>query len=258
VLPVPTCAASRDLVAEIDDALQPATGLAALLDAAQRVRRRSGLVRSRFAFLLSHPERLAEVASRAYWHSNGFAKIKLLHGRDFTVRLHVWPASTGRGEVNPHGHRWVFASWILTGDGMSEAYYEPTESFDTDATRYVRCDYGPPGSPGPLRPRGGASLRVRQVVHRPAGTVYTCALDALHTVAPAGDELVATLVLQGPALIPSAPVFVRTDRGPELAPRPIPPDELRELFHLVDAAVAAEERDPIPSSATVGTYCEQH
>jgi hypothetical protein len=248
VLPAPTCAASRDLVAEIDDALRPATGLAALHDAAQRVRRRPGLVRRRLGFLLSHPERLAEVASRAYWHSNGFAKIKILHGRDFTVRLHVWPASTGRGEVNPHGHRWEFASWILTGDGMSEAYYEPVGSSHTDATPYTRCDYGPAGGPGQLRPVGDASLRVRQVVRRPAGTVYTCALDALHTVAPVGDGLVATLVLQGPAVIPSAPVFVRTDRAPEPAPRPIPQDELCELLHLVQSAIA-EEQDVKPPSA---------
>ncbi|MCO1655143.1 hypothetical protein [Pseudonocardia humida] len=247
MLPAPTCAASRALVAEIDDALLPATGLAALLDAAHRVRRRPDLVRSRLAFLLSHPERLAEVAGRAYWHSNGFAKIKLLHGRGFTVRLHIWPASTGRGEVNPHGHRWEFASWILTGAGMSEAYYESVESSHTDATPYTRCDYGP----GQLRPVGDASLRVQQVVRRPAGTVYTCTLDALHTVAPIGDGLVATVVLQGPALIHSARVFVRTDPGPEPAPRPIPQDELCELLHLVDAAFI-EEQDATRLDATVG------
>lgn len=251
----PTCAASRELVAEIDDALRPATGLAGLLDAAQRVRDKPKLVRSRLAFLRSHQERLAEVASRAYWHSNGFAKIKLLEGRGFTVRLHVWPAGTGRGEVNPHGHRWEFASWILTGNGMTEAYYEPAEADDVDATRYIRCDYGLPGGPGPLRPRGTQLLRVRELMQRPAGTVYTCALENLHTVAPIGDGLVATVVLQGPARIPSAPVFVRADRGPEPAPRPIPPAELSDLLGLVDTSVADRTPTGSRSAVTLGTYC---
>jgi hypothetical protein len=85
-------------------------------------------------------------------------------------------------------------------------------------------------------------------VRRPEGSVYICPLDVLHTVAPVGNGMVATVVVQSPPRIGSAPVYLRSDRGPEPPPRPISPARLRELFGEVDAAVAEE-----PAGA--GTYC---
>jgi hypothetical protein len=249
----PLVAASPELVAEIDD-LEPPSALTALRHAAERVRERPGLLGSRLAALCAHTDRLAEVASGTYWHSNGFAKIKLRQGRDYAVRLHIWPEGTGRGEVNPHGHRWEFGSWILTGDGIAESYYEPDDSDGTGAARYQRCDYfSAPAGPGRLQPGDDCSLRVREIVHRPAGEVYTCELDSLHTVAPVGNGLVATIVVQGPARVPSAPVYLRSDRDPEPDPQPIPPSELRALLLDVSAVIGADRLLSRASTAR-GTY----
>jgi hypothetical protein len=87
-----SCAAIRELVTEIPAALGPATDLAKLVDAALWLRSRSDLIRAWLQFMMSHPDQLAAVAESAYWHVNGFAKVKLVERNDFSLRLHVWPA----------------------------------------------------------------------------------------------------------------------------------------------------------------------
>lgn len=231
----------------------PSLGL--LVRAAESLRSRPDLVRSRLRYLQTHPDRLAEVARNSYLHSNGFAKIKIAEGHGFCARLHIWPAEKNRlGDVNPHGHRWEFASWVAVGEGMTERYFDEVEAHDPTAGMYVRCEYGSPGSEGRLRRRGQASLRARPKIDRPSNSIYTCTRDVVHTVAPVGDGLVATVVLQGPVRDQSTVVYVRPGREIVDHRRPITSVELYNLLGAVRGSIKrTDDLEALPSSRRART-----
>jgi hypothetical protein len=239
------CAATRELVAEITAALGPTVALAKLVDAALWLRSRSDLLQSRLRFLVSHPDRLAEIAQSAYWHVNGFAKVKLVERDEFSVRLHVWPAGRDRrGDTEPHSHRWDFASWIAVGAGLSENYFAECDSSEPGGRLHVRYAYGRRATGnGYLMPQGVVtSLLSDPPQERDTGTVYGCSHETIHTVAPVGHDLVATVVLQGRAVAESTAVYRPFGqlRFPHLEP-PIDPDHLAGLFGAVDVAITTSD-----------------
>lgn len=152
------------------------------------------------------------IAERSYWHPNGFAKLVLHTDPDFKLRLHVWPAGEGRlGESNPHSHRWPFASTVVAGGGLHMVEY--TES-ETRGYRYDRYRYGAdPADRAALVAAGTARLTRVRSLHNGYGGVYSCDTDVVHTVAPIGAALTATLVVQGPQRTPSTVVYRRPGLG---------------------------------------------
>ena len=72
---------------------------------------------------------------------------------------------------------------------------------------------------------------------RDEGHVYGCPNDIVHTVVPIGDDLLATLVLQGPTRADSTMVYRQAGRLCTTAQRPISAPELAELFGVVDTAI---------------------
>jgi hypothetical protein len=216
--------------------VHPVAYLARLLTAAERLKREPELILSHLELLRSQPDLLDEVRRRSYWHSNGFAKIKIIVEDHFCVRLHIWPPGANRrGDVNPHKHRWEFASWVLLGQGLVESYFTESDSEDVEAVAHIRCDYGPSSQGGFLYPRGVAWLRKRSTHRLSAGTIYPCSREVLHTVAPDGDQLVATVVLQGPVIENTAKVYLHPDGPPEEPQRPISAAELDDLLAEVEA-----------------------
>jgi hypothetical protein len=230
---------AEHLEREIDSALRPLGGqIFGLVDAARLLSRNPEMVRSLLVALMARPERLDEIAHRSWWHSNGFAKIKLVEARDFCLRLHVWPAGIARlDEVNPHGHRWEFASWIAAGRGTMETFYRPTSALDPAGAQFLRCEYRSSAGTGVLRPGGPAWLRKVGTRCLPAGQVYPCSLDTLHTVTPLGDGLLATVVVQGTMAKPSTTVYLDPSRDPDQPATSLSAARLRGLFADVVAAI---------------------
>jgi hypothetical protein len=239
-----------ELALEVAAELKPKATLDRLADAGHRLRSRPDVLRSHLRFLASSPDRLAEVSRSAYWHVNGFAKIKLVERDDFCVRLHVWPAGKDRtGDRDPHSHRWDFASWIVVGPGLSEMHFTVTDSSDTGGLRHVEYDYGRcragdrHGKPR-LKPGGGVAwLRAKAPLVRDYDSVYACSHTVIHTVAPApGGDLVATIVLQGPPLADSNAVYRSYGHRhfPALE-RPIDLTDLGVLIRAVEAAITIRQ-----------------
>jgi hypothetical protein len=190
---------------------------------------------------------VAAIATRSYWHPNGFAKL-ILHagagagaGAGVRIRLHVWPAAGAPrlGESNPHSHRWEFASTVLAGGGLDMVEYVET---GTGGDAYVRHRYGADPTDraallrdGPVRLRPVRTPRVR------LGGVYSCTTDVVHTVAPVGTGLTATLVFQGPQRTPSTVVYREPGLGDD---QPNSPLTQREVRGLVGAVLDARNGTP--------------
>jgi len=75
------------------------------------------------------------------------------------------------------------------------------------------------------------------IEERAAGTVYDCRRDVVHSVAPAAPGLIATLVLQGRADVPEAPVYKSAGAPGEQSPEPLSRADLTEIVATVHEAV---------------------
>lgn len=189
--------------------------------------------------LLADGPALAAVSHRSYWHPNHFAKL-VLHVPDdggFRIRLHVWPedlTAPRLGESNPHSHRWEFASTVLAGAGLDMIEYTETSGAGTP---YVRYRYGgDPADPAALRDDGRARLVPVRTPQARRGTSYSCDTSVIHTVAPVGQRLVATLVYQGPHRGDSTVVY----REPHLdADQPNGTIRESEVYELIRAVLDA-------------------
>lgn len=155
--------------------------------------------------LVDDPDLLAGVVDASYWHQNGFAKLVLHRGAGFRIRLHVWPAGEGRqGESDPHSHRWDFASTVLAGDGLEivewDELFEPVSATDMPLTRYVYDGFS-------LVPDMEVFLRADRQFDVRTDDRYTTVTTTIHTVVPKGNDLVATLLVQGPHVNPATAVY---------------------------------------------------
>jgi hypothetical protein len=177
----------------------------------------------------------APVAAVSYWHANGFAKLVLHCGTNCRVRLHVWPAGTDpRGEWDPHSHRWDFASTVLAGDGLDIVHYEEAV-MGAPHTRYVYD--------GRLVDDGQVLLAATGTSEVLRDKCYATTRDVIHTVDTRGDDLVATLLLQGPHVNDAAAVY-RTDAMPDRPSRPISADEVAQLVRHVLAVIDPGGAEP--------------
>jgi hypothetical protein len=229
-----SCALATSLTRAVPS--QPTTSH--LFRAAERLRCMPELVQNRLRTLRDQPERCTELARNAYWHHNGFAKIKMAETRNFCVRLHIWPAGPGRlGEVDPHTHRWEFASWVAVGEGIIEERFAVASGFDSGGTPYRRHDYGRQNDEELLSPREMVLLRKKLELKRTPGHVYGCARSVIHTVAPMGTGLVATVALQGPIVAEFADVYRLPGPVTEDLRSPISGEELADLFACVGDAI---------------------
>ena len=191
------------------------------------------------ANLRHDPAALTEVARRSSWHRNGFAKIVLDADDDpegRKLRLHVWPAAEDdghlRGESDPHGHRWDFASVVLAGEGFDVVEYDLVER---DGDQYGGYEYDPRAA----APRQGGIevlLRPRVPLFRPCGDTYRCSTEVVHTVEPRGRGVAATLVVQGPVTRSSTWVFRREPSGYDV-PVALTEDDVMSLADLVLVAL---------------------
>lgn len=190
----------------------PLDRLDALLD------RRDGVAHALTEAVLN----LDDVTARSYLHPNGFMKIPLTDPTTdpdgMTLRLHVWPARSpahhpealrqpGRdGDRNPHNHRFDFASAVLLGR-MRDVHYDEVPLPQANSPRHVRHEYGGTNTRGALTAGPLTTLQAAVVYERRTGDRYTLARDVVHTVHPQGDQVLVTLVMQGPFITDTAIVY---------------------------------------------------
>jgi hypothetical protein len=157
----------------------------------------------------------------------------------------------GLGDVDPHGHRWEFASWVVAGDGVDERTYRETRAGDPGAYSYFHFDYErPPGASGQLNPTG-RQVWLQQTdrrVHR-LGEINACPLEVVHTVCPVGAGLVATVLVQGNDRSDSTKVFSLDEHKVIPDEDPLEVEDLKRLFDRVLDAMGRPAQHGFSSSA---------
>ncbi len=95
--------------------------------------------------LLGNEKELNEVASRSYYHNNGFLKVVLIEKRPkYSIRFHIWPEELFQAP-DAHNHPWDMTGLVLNGSYEWPIYSldqisEGSESFDLFECRYLE-DY---------------------------------------------------------------------------------------------------------------------
>jgi hypothetical protein len=192
-----------------------------------------------------------ELASQPYWHPNGFAKFVIYDepATPLRLRLHVWVGedSLARQESqNVHGHRWNFGSAVIAGPALQIDEYIVN---DGQGETYLSYHYQPRRRSGAA---GGANLTVSWPELEAVGEVllehsvsytvavnetYLCDITRLHTVHSRSADLTATLIVQGPELLPVAPVFQRPGQPPQQDSRAMGGTDARDLLAATIDAV---------------------
>jgi hypothetical protein len=75
----------------------------------------AGLLRTVIDNLIGSQTELDKVASRSYYHNNGFFKVLLIDKRPkYSIRLHIWPEYPFQ-ECDIHNHPWDMSGLVLNG-----------------------------------------------------------------------------------------------------------------------------------------------
>ncbi|WP_051969459.1 hypothetical protein [Kitasatospora azatica] len=165
--------------------------------------------------------RFAAVLGRSVWHPNGFAKIVLLVGEQFRLRLHTWEGGEAVGDApqeNIHNHRWDFTAAILAG-GYRHQEFQPRAS----GAPFLGYRYQPSAdrSSYALVPLGPRTLDCVFEADLTRGSRYLMSRTLYHRVVPRQGAGTVSLVLEGPHQ--PTPVEVFAEPGvtlPEEAPLP--------------------------------------
>src|ERR1017187_9300571 len=192
------------LICSLRESVQQANAdLSSLHNAAKILASRPAEVADFLVFSAQEHTIWKNIADHSYCHPNGFTKF-LLYGAAgslFRLRLHVWTGDHAQ---------------VLLQEGQNVHGH--------------RWNFGPAGQ-ALLEPSVSYALATHET--------YVCGIDRLHTVRSASSELTATIIVQGPVLLPSAPVFRRFDREPQAGPQPMAEIDARRVF---DATIDAARR----------------
>jgi hypothetical protein len=187
--------------------------------------------------LLSDEEALSRCASQSYSHANGFDKIVLLVGDrpSFKLRLHIWNSDAGMGglESHLHNHRWSFASRVLVGEYIFEAFVPRS-----NANVYHAYEYVPRDSPGSyaLFPQGVTELGSALCFSVTRGVSYFMDYATIHRVNAIKPTI--SMVLQGPPMTEVSSVFSRLPLSSEPQDHLIPVMCVETLVVKLRAAIA--------------------
>ena len=146
-----------------------------------------------------------QIASRSYFHYNGFDKIIIHESVMCKLRLHIWWASNVEYKENIHDHRWNFASWIVKGEYINEIYRE-----DKDWGELYREYYYKPKKEKQnyaLEFVGLTQLRKESIEKLEEGKISLCNIGNLHKVTPLMGINTVTLFLQSSSILPFARVL---------------------------------------------------
>lgn len=101
----------------------------------------AGLLRIVIEALTTSQTELGKVASRSYYHKNGFFKILLIDKRPkYSIRLHIWPEHPFK-ECDVHNHPWDMSGLVLNGSYEWPIYTVEREQEEGGCLELYECRY---------------------------------------------------------------------------------------------------------------------
>ena len=100
-----------------------------------------GLLKNVIVNLLGNDRELTEIATRSYYHNNGFLKILLIDKRPkYSIRLHIWPTESFQAP-DIHNHPWDMTGLVLNGHYEFPVYTINQTSKCSESLNLFECRY---------------------------------------------------------------------------------------------------------------------
>ena len=192
--------------------------------------------------VLANPQLLAQIAARSYHHGNGFLKVVLASQHGWKLRLHIWFPNTPC-EENIHDHRWGFASTVLCGQLLSEAFVDDVKG-DITGTEYL-YHARQHDDDSQKHSQGRFFLRSLGQQYRSIGEAYFLPTSVLHRICDYPHKgLVATMMCSAPTQQGTNRLLVSDDRqgiDPNVQQIPLSSHELACLLGQFLCAYASAQ-----------------
>lgn len=159
--------------------------------------------------ILADPEWFGQVERDSYHHALGFKKFVLYNsGEAGQLRLHYWDTESARNIEHIHGHRFTFASTVVTGrmittlfqaraDGSKYRQYREEAAEVAREWRFVEV--------------AEENLASCAAFDMSAGDKYVLGSSNLHRAEVPRQVETVTLLVQGPIERQWSPIFVSSD-----------------------------------------------
>jgi ACT domain-containing protein len=137
-----------------------------------------------------------QLASKSYWHPNGFLKIPVRQDADNAFfRIHCWGDGSFEKQSleDIHSHRWNYFSKILCGR-LKIQYFTETQVTGTKYSRYV-CSPNENGIYA-MRFDGSTNLEKKETTILNANGVHSGITNTIHSTRALGADRVITAFLQ--------------------------------------------------------------
>lgn len=171
----------------------------------------SSLLKSVVYNLVNNQQDLDEVASRSYYHDNGFLKTLLIDKRPkYSIRLHVWPDQPLE-ECDVHNHPWDMSGVVLNGD-----YIWPIYTLERTCNKgayhdLYECSYLDDYSGHIFKKEGKAILNHVDTLIMRKGDFFRLPSTHYHSVKKTNSKLADSIVITADSEIMNAKVI--SNRG---------------------------------------------
>lgn len=167
----------------------------------------AGLLRTVIEALTSSQTELGEVASRSYYHNNGFFKILLIDKRPkYSIRLHVWPEHPFQ-ECDVHNHPWDMSGLVLNGSYEWPIYTLEREQEESGCLELYECRYLKDYSGHSFHKKGSVELIEADTVFLQKGEIFRLPSMQYHSVTKGNSEPADSIVITGDSELLSADVI---------------------------------------------------
>ena len=157
----------------------------------------AGLLRAVIEALTRSQKELGEVASRSYYHNNGFFKVLLIDKRPkYSIRLHIWPEHPFQ-DSDVHNHPWGMSGLVLNGSYEWSIYSLERDQEESGCLELYECRYLKDYSGHSFHKKGSVKLIETDTIFLQKSEVFCLPSVQYHSVKKGNAEPADSIVITG-------------------------------------------------------------
>jgi len=167
----------------------------------------AGLLRTFINNLTRSQAELDKIASRSYYHNNGFFKVLLIDKRPkYSIRLHIWPEHPFQ-ECDVHNHPWGMSGLVLNGSYEWPIYTLERTQEEGGLFGLYECRYLKDYSGHSFNKNGKATLNEVDNMCMQEGDIFRLSPMQYHSVKKDNSEPADSIVITDNSEVLSADVI---------------------------------------------------
>jgi len=167
----------------------------------------AGLLMAVINNLSGSQRELEDVASRSYYHNNGFLKILLIDKRPkYSIRFHIWPQHSFQ-ECDVHNHPWDMSGLVLNGSYEWPIYTFGQAPEERECVDMYECRYLEDYSGHSFHKQGKVLLNQVDKLSFQRGDIFQFPQTQYHSVRKENAEPAESIVITDDSAVLSAKII---------------------------------------------------